>query len=188
MKELQSRLSDVLHDGNKSVIVLVGMCIALEKRLSSALKEKELAKKEKLEKETLAREALAYKESKMEKLIEESNILKQEAMSNSKIPGTWKQFLIKGAIGMQMEYVLDVEGMDSKSLCIIARSLCGIYAAKMKIIEESVPDEDDDLIEAKLNDGVKTSALLESQQQYKSVIHSIQEKVKSSHQCFKVVN
>ena len=51
-------------------------------------------------------------------------------------------------------------------------------ATKMKILEESVPDEDDDLIEAKLDDGVKTSALLEGQRQYNSVIHSIQEKVR----------
>ncbi|GJQ90390.1 probable ATP-dependent DNA helicase CHR12 [Tanacetum coccineum] len=49
-------------------------------------------------------------------------------------------------------------------------------ATKMKILEESVPDEDDDLIEDK-DEGVKTSALLEGQRQYNSAIHSIQEKV-----------
>ena len=48
---------------------------------------------------------------------------------------------------------------------------------KMKILEVSVLDEEDDLIEAKLDDGVKPSALLEGQRQYNSVIHSIQEKV-----------
>ncbi|GJX81690.1 helicase [Tanacetum coccineum] len=48
---------------------------------------------------------------------------------------------------------------------------------KMKIHEEPVPDEDDDLIKAKLNDAVKTPALLEGQRQYNSVIHSIQENV-----------
>lgn len=48
---------------------------------------------------------------------------------------------------------------------------------KMKILEESVHDEDDDLIMAKLDDGVKPLALLEGQRQYNSVIHSIQEKV-----------
>ncbi|GKC25758.1 hypothetical protein Tco_1027908 [Tanacetum coccineum] len=90
MKGLQSRVSDVFHEGSKSVTVLAGMCIALEKRLASALKEKESAEKEKLEKENLAREALAYEESQMEKLVEESERLKREAMNNSKL----QQFLV----------------------------------------------------------------------------------------------
>ncbi|PWA91699.1 hypothetical protein CTI12_AA088890 [Artemisia annua] len=90
MKEFQSRVSDVLHEGSKSVTLLDEMCIALEKRLASALKEKESAEKEKLEKETLAREALAYEESQMKKLVEESERLKQEEMNNSKL----QQFLV----------------------------------------------------------------------------------------------
>ncbi|PWA83707.1 hypothetical protein CTI12_AA165090 [Artemisia annua] len=90
MKELQSRVSDVLHEGSKSVTVLDEMRIALEKRLASALKEKESAEKEKLEKEALAQEALAYEESQMKKLVEESERLKQEAMNNSKL----QQFLV----------------------------------------------------------------------------------------------
>ena len=61
------------------------MRIALEKRLASALKEKESAEKEKLEKEALAQEALAYEESQMKKLVEESERMKQEEMNNSKV-------------------------------------------------------------------------------------------------------
>lgn len=44
-------------------------------------------------------------------------------------------------------------------------------------IEEPHPVMDDDLVETTIDDGVKTSDLLEGQRQYNSVIHSIQEKV-----------
>ncbi|XP_024960128.1 probable ATP-dependent DNA helicase CHR12 isoform X1 [Cynara cardunculus var. scolymus] len=50
-------------------------------------------------------------------------------------------------------------------------------AKKTETPNESLPDEDDDLVETKLDNGVKTSDLLEGQRQYNSVIHSIQEKV-----------
>ncbi|KAL7592715.1 hypothetical protein Lser_V15G33809 [Lactuca serriola] len=50
-------------------------------------------------------------------------------------------------------------------------------ASKIGTPDESQLDVDVDLIEAKLDNGVKTSDLLEGQRQYNSVIHSIQEKV-----------
>ncbi|KAI3496520.1 hypothetical protein L1887_38885 [Cichorium endivia] len=50
-------------------------------------------------------------------------------------------------------------------------------ASKIETPDESQLDVDVDLIEAKLDNGVKTSDLLEGQRQYNSVIHSIQEKV-----------
>ncbi|CAH1449703.1 unnamed protein product [Lactuca virosa] len=49
--------------------------------------------------------------------------------------------------------------------------------SKIGTPDESQLDVDVDLIEAKLDNGVKTSDLLEGQRQYNSVIHSIQEKV-----------
>lgn len=57
----------------------------LEKRLTSALEEKKVADKEKVEREFLARETLAYEESQMEKLVKESERLKQEEVNNSKV-------------------------------------------------------------------------------------------------------
>ncbi|CAI9300329.1 unnamed protein product [Lactuca saligna] len=50
-------------------------------------------------------------------------------------------------------------------------------ALKIGTPNESQLDVDVDLIEAKLDNGVKTSDLLEGQRQYNLVIHSIQEKV-----------
>ncbi|KAI3800987.1 hypothetical protein L1987_29087 [Smallanthus sonchifolius] len=53
---------------------------SLEKRLTLAIKQKEAADKERLQKEL----ALAYERNKMEKLVEESTKLEQEAMENLK--------------------------------------------------------------------------------------------------------
>ncbi|KAI3665856.1 hypothetical protein L6452_44491 [Arctium lappa] len=59
------------------------MCVALEVRLATALKENEAAEKEKLEKERSAKEALAYQESQMEMVVKESK--KLEAQENPKV-------------------------------------------------------------------------------------------------------
>ncbi|KAI3800986.1 hypothetical protein L1987_29086 [Smallanthus sonchifolius] len=59
---------------------------SLEKRLISAVIQKEAADKEKLQKQA----ALAYEKSQMEKLVQESKKLKQQSMENLKL----EKFLI----------------------------------------------------------------------------------------------
>lgn len=57
----------------------------IEERLDAAEKERKAAEKEKMEKEESARMALAEQELIMEKVVEESKILKQEAEANSTV-------------------------------------------------------------------------------------------------------
>ncbi|PWA36609.1 hypothetical protein CTI12_AA598130 [Artemisia annua] len=90
VKELQSRVSGVLNEGFTALGVLNQMRRDLKKRLTSALEEKKVADKEKVEREILARETLAYEESQMEKLVKDSERLKQEEVNNSKL----QQFLL----------------------------------------------------------------------------------------------
>lgn len=57
----------------------------IEERLDAAEKERKAAEKEKMEKEESARMALAEQELIMEKVVEESKLLKQEAEANSTV-------------------------------------------------------------------------------------------------------
>lgn len=58
---------------------------SLEVRLTVAEEEIKAAEQERLEKEESARKSLAYEESVMERVVQESKILKQEAEENSKV-------------------------------------------------------------------------------------------------------
>lgn len=57
----------------------------IEERLETAETERKVAEEEKMEKEASARNALAEQQLIMEKVVEESKILKQEAEENSKV-------------------------------------------------------------------------------------------------------
>lgn len=57
----------------------------LEERLDAAAEARRLAEQDKLEKEECARKALAEQEAEMEKVVQESKILQQEADENSKV-------------------------------------------------------------------------------------------------------
>ncbi|XP_024975724.1 uncharacterized protein LOC112513629 [Cynara cardunculus var. scolymus] len=85
LKELQLRLLNLSDERSRSLEILEEMRVALEIRLTTALKEIEAAEEEKLEKERSAKEALAYQESQMEMVVEESKKLKMEAEENSKL-------------------------------------------------------------------------------------------------------
>ncbi|MFS7930825.1 hypothetical protein Hanom_Chr04g00348791 [Helianthus anomalus] len=90
LKELQLRMSGILNQGRRSLGAYDVMRNVLKTRLTTAVREKELADKEKLEKENLALEALAFEESQMLKLENESNRLKQEAVKTSKLQDLFK--------------------------------------------------------------------------------------------------
>lgn len=57
----------------------------IEERLETVETERKVAEEEKMEKEASARNALAEQQLIMEKVVEESKILKQEAKENSKV-------------------------------------------------------------------------------------------------------
>lgn len=57
----------------------------LETRLEAALEIKNAAEQERQEKEGCARKALAEQEAFMEKVVQESKLLQQEAEENSKV-------------------------------------------------------------------------------------------------------
>lgn len=58
---------------------------SLEIRLAAALEMKKTAEQEKKEKEDSALKALAEQEANMEKVVQESKLLQQEAEENSKV-------------------------------------------------------------------------------------------------------
>ena len=57
----------------------------LEVRMAAAAKEIKAAEQERLEKKEVARKALADQEIIMEKVVQEANVLKQEAEENAKV-------------------------------------------------------------------------------------------------------
>ncbi|XP_058195993.1 uncharacterized protein LOC131312330 isoform X1 [Rhododendron vialii] len=84
-RELQSRLLSLADERDKSLAILDDMRRNIEERLEAAETERKVAEEEKKEKEASARIALAEQQLIMEKVVEESKILKQEAEENSKL-------------------------------------------------------------------------------------------------------
>ncbi|XP_013586270.1 PREDICTED: uncharacterized protein LOC106295045 isoform X3 [Brassica oleracea var. oleracea] len=84
-KELENRLLNLSEERNKSLAVLDEMRETLEIRLAAALEMKKAAEQEKKAKEDSTLKALAEQEAIMEKVVEESKLLQQEAEQNSKL-------------------------------------------------------------------------------------------------------
>ncbi|CAL5207035.1 unnamed protein product [Lathyrus oleraceus] len=85
LKELQSRLSSLSGERDMSLAILDEMRQILESRLTAAEMSKKAAELEKEEKEGSARVALLEQEAMMEKVVQESQRLQQEAEENSKL-------------------------------------------------------------------------------------------------------
>ncbi|XP_059438564.1 uncharacterized protein LOC132171297 [Corylus avellana] len=85
VRELQSRLLSVSDERDKSLAILDEMHQILEARLAIAEELRKAAEQERLEKEESARNAFAEQEAIMEKVIQESKMLEQEAEENSKL-------------------------------------------------------------------------------------------------------
>ncbi|XP_065861176.1 uncharacterized protein [Euphorbia lathyris] len=90
VKELQARLLSLSDERDKALAILDEMDQTLEARLAAAYELKKTAEMQKLEKEESARSALAEQEAIMEKVVQESKILQQEAEENSKL----REFLV----------------------------------------------------------------------------------------------
>ncbi|KAL6502848.1 hypothetical protein OROHE_024016 [Orobanche hederae] len=90
LRELQSRVLSLSEERNKSLTVLDEMRRSLEVRLSAAENKLKFAEQEKLEKDKAAMKALADHELVMEKVVQESKILRHQAEENSKL----QEFLV----------------------------------------------------------------------------------------------
>ncbi|KAG9134010.1 hypothetical protein Leryth_004716 [Lithospermum erythrorhizon] len=83
-RELQARLFSLSEERDKSLAILDEMHDALLSRLAAAKEKEKIAEKEMLAKEDMARRSLAEQELIMEKVVQESNMLKEMAEENAK--------------------------------------------------------------------------------------------------------
>ncbi|KAK6120091.1 hypothetical protein DH2020_046221 [Rehmannia glutinosa] len=161
LRELQSRVLSLSDERDKSLAVLDEMHQTLGVRLAAAENEIKSAEHEQSEKEKAAMKAFADQELIMEKVVQESKVLKQQAEDNAKL----REFLVdrgrvvdmlQGEIAVICQDVrLLKENFDenvpfSKSLsssqtsCILASSTSS--SSKTLIHEESAPDGGDSLV------------------------------------------
>ncbi|XAR61228.1 hypothetical protein NMG60_11034873 [Bertholletia excelsa] len=113
VRELQSRLLSLSDERDKSLAVLDEMHQALEERLQAAEEERKEAEQEKMEKEGSARNALAEQQLMMEKVVQESEMLKQESEENSKL----REFLMdRGRLVDTLQGEISVICQDVKLL------------------------------------------------------------------------
>lgn len=85
LRELQSRVLSLSIERDKSLAVLDEMRHTLKVRLATAENAIKSAEQEKLEKEKVACKALAEQELIMEKVVQESRILRKQAEDNEKL-------------------------------------------------------------------------------------------------------
>ncbi|WZZ19917.1 uncharacterized protein LOC106423059 isoform X1 [Brassica napus] len=112
-KELENRLLNLSEERNKSLAVLDEMRVTLEIRLAAALEMKKAAEQEKKAKEDSALKALAEQEAIMEKVVQESKLLQQEAEQNSKL----REFLMdRGQVVDSLQGEISVICQDVKLL------------------------------------------------------------------------
>ncbi|XP_074268962.1 uncharacterized protein LOC141592256 [Silene latifolia] len=113
VKELQARLICLSVEKDKSLSTLDEMRKSLEERLAIAEEQRREAEKEMFDKQEIARGALAEQELIMEKVVQESKLLKQEAEENTKL----SDFLMeKGQVVDALQGELSVISQDVKLL------------------------------------------------------------------------
>ncbi|KAH9623748.1 hypothetical protein KSS87_009690 [Heliosperma pusillum] len=113
VKELQARLLCLSAEKDKSLSTLDEMRKSLEERLAIAEEQRKEAEKELFDKQEIARGALAEQELIMEKVVQESKLLKQEAEENAKL----SDFLMeKGEVVDELQGELSVISQDVKLL------------------------------------------------------------------------
>ncbi|XP_074312169.1 uncharacterized protein LOC141647750 [Silene latifolia] len=113
VKELQSRLIGLSDEKDKSLLVLDEMRKNLAERLAIAEEQKRASEKEMFEKQAIALGALAEQEVIMEKVVQDSKLLQQEAEENAKL----RDFL------MEKGQVLDVLQGEISVICQNVKSL-----------------------------------------------------------------
>ena len=157
VRELQSRLLSLSDERDRSLAVLDEMRQTLEERFDATEKEIKAAEQEKMEKEESARNALAEQELIMEKVVQESEMLKQEAEENSKL----REFLMdRGRVVDMLQGEISVICQDVKLL-------------KEKF-DERVP------LSKSLSSSQTTCILASSSSSIKSLAYQVPELVESS--------
>ncbi|CAK9175838.1 unnamed protein product [Ilex paraguariensis] len=150
VRELQSRVLSLSDERDKSLAILAEMRQTVEVRLAEAEKLRKEAEQERLEKVESAWKAFAEQELIMEKVVQESKLLKQEAEKNCKL----REFLMdRGCVVdmLQGEMKLLKEKFDKlvplgKSLssaqasCILASS----GSSLKNMAPDQVPEQDDE--------------------------------------------
>lgn len=150
VKELQSRLLGLADERDKSLAVLDEMRQTLEVRMAAAVKEIKAAEQERLEKKEVARKALADQEIIMEKVVQEANVLKQEAEENAKL----RDFLVdRGRVVDTLQGEISVICQDVRLLkekfddrVPLRKSLCSgqtscILASSSSSLKSMISDE-----------------------------------------------
>ncbi|XP_004247148.1 putative WEB family protein At1g65010, chloroplastic isoform X2 [Solanum lycopersicum] len=150
VKELQSRLLGLADERDKSLAVLDEMRQTLEVRMAAAVKEIKAAEQERLEKKEVARKALADQEIIMEKVVQEANVLKQEAEENAKL----RDFLVdRGRVVDTLQGEISVICQDVRLLkekfddrVPLCKSLCSgqtscILASSSSSLKSMISDE-----------------------------------------------
>ncbi|KAL0458065.1 UNVERIFIED_CONTAM: hypothetical protein Slati_0433700 [Sesamum latifolium] len=173
LRELQSRVLCLSDERDKSLAVLHEMQQTLEVRLAAAENEIKSMEQEKIGKDKAAMEALAEQKLIMDKVVQESEILKQQAEDNAKL----REFLVdRGRVVDMLQGEIAVICQDvrllkekfdervpfSKSLsssqtsCILASSTSSLKSLIPEQVE-SVPDEAADSMEARKKDEISCS-------------------------------
>lgn len=186
VKELQSRLLGLADERDKSLAILDEMRQTIEVRMAAAAKEMKAAEQERLDKEDVARKALADQEIIMEKVVQEANVLKQEAEENAKL----RDFLVdRGRVVDTLQGEISVICQDvrllkekfddrvplCKSLCSSQTSciLASSSSSSKSMVPEQVPDPAD-LVHApeKMDTVSYHEEELKASGDVKSVIHN----------------
>lgn len=157
VKELQSRLLGLADERDKSLAVLDEMRQTLEVRMAAAAKEMKAAEQERVGKKEVARKALADQEIIMEKVVQEANVLKQEAEENAKL----RDFLVdRGRVVDTLQGEISVICQDVRLLkekfddrVPLCKSLCSeqtscILASSSSSLKSMISDEAADLLHA----------------------------------------
>ncbi|XP_041022616.1 uncharacterized protein LOC121263657 isoform X1 [Juglans microcarpa x Juglans regia] len=113
VRELQSRLLSMSDERDGSLAILDEMHLTLEARVATAEELRKAAEQERIEKEESAQNALAVQEAIMEKVVQESKMLEDEAEENSRL----REFLMdRGRIVDTLQGELSVICQDVRLL------------------------------------------------------------------------
>ncbi|KAL2556813.1 uncharacterized protein Fot_01552 [Forsythia ovata] len=154
LRELQSRVFSLSDERDKSLAILDEMRQTLEVRIAVAENERESAEQEKLEKEKSALKVLADQELIMEKLVQESNILKQEAEENAKL----REFLVDRG------HVVDMLQGEIAVICQDVRLLKEKFDERVPF-SKSLSSSQTSCILASSSSSLKSMVLLETEQE-----------------------
>ncbi|CAI9107873.1 OLC1v1007345C1 [Oldenlandia corymbosa var. corymbosa] len=113
VKELQTRLLCISDERDRSLKIFDEIRQNLEERLDEAENVIKVAEKEKLEREAAALTALKDQEVIMEKVVQEANLLKEEAEANAKL----REFLMdRGRVVDELQGEISVICTDMRLL------------------------------------------------------------------------